>query len=132
MQVRKFLKGYKEIDSRLSVNNSLICGWKETAMMFLGDSDQDKKNREICITEARKIKAESDQLMQDMEELTNAVKQLSPLQRKIFDLFYVQRLNAPACCDVLKYTRNQFFFRKEEMIQELERMLNEDETHSDL
>ena len=60
MQVRKFLKGYKGIDSRLSVNNSLIGGWKETAMMFLGDSDQDKKNREICITEARKIKAESD------------------------------------------------------------------------
>ena len=96
------MKGYKGIDSRLSVNNSLIGGWKETAMMFLGDSDQDKKNREICIAEARKIKAESDQLMQDMEELTNAVKQLSPLQRKIFDLFYVQRLNAPACCDVLK------------------------------
>lgn len=107
-------------------------GWKETAMMFLDDSDQDKKNREICIAEARKIKAESDQLMQDREELTSAVKQLSPLQRKIFDLFYVQRLNASACCDALKYTRNQFFFRKEEMIQELERMLNEDETHSDL
>lgn len=82
MQVRKFLKGYKEIDSRLSVNNSLICGWKETAMMFLGDSDQDKKNREICITEARKIKAESDQLMQDMEELTNAVKTVVTTSKK--------------------------------------------------
>lgn len=65
MQVRSFLKNYNRIDSRISVNNNLILGWKETAMMFLGDSESDKRNREICIAEAKKIKAESDQLMKD-------------------------------------------------------------------
>ena len=132
MQVRKFLKGYKGIDSRLSVNNRLILGWKETAMMFLGDSDQDKKNREICITEARKIKAESDQLMQDREELTSAIQKLSPLHHQVMDMFFIKGIKATACADFFECTQNYFYSMKEAAVQELERMLNEDETHSDL
>lgn len=132
MEIRKFLKIYKRIDSTLSLNNRLIFILKEDAMMFLGDSDQDKENRGICITKAREIKAESDLLIQDREKLEKAVQNLSPLQKKIFDMFYVQRLNAPKCCNVLGWTKGQFFSRKEELIHELERMLNEYETHSDL
>lgn len=101
-------------------------------MMFLDDSDHDKAIREMCITKAREIKTESDHLMQKRERLTNAVQKLLPLQRKIFDLFYVQRLKAPECCEIMGCTKNQFYSMKESAVQELERMLNEDDTHSDL
>ena len=132
MQVRQFLKRYKGIDSSVFVNNRLILRLKEDAMMFLGDSEHDKEIRAMCLTEARKIKAESDQLLKDKEDLNNAVKQLSPLQRKIFDMFYVKGIKAPACSDILGCNQSKFYKMKEELIKELERKLNEDEAHSDL
>lgn len=132
MQVRKFLKNYKGIDGRIALNNRLIYLLKEDAMMFLDDSDHDKAIREICITKAREIKAESDGLIKDKEKLTNAVQKLPQLQKKIVNLFYVQRLKAPECCEIMGCTKNQFYYMKESAVQELERMLNEDETHSDL
>ena len=132
MDVRKILKDFNRIDCSVFVNNRLILRLKEDAMMFLGDSEHDKEIREMCLTEARKIKAESDQLLKERADLTNAVKQLSPLQRKIFDMFYVQGLKAPACSEILGCNQSKFYQMKEELIKELERKLNEDEAHSDL
>lgn len=132
MDVRKILKDFNGIDCSVFVNNRLILRLKEDAMMFLGDSEHDKEIREMCLAEARKIKAESDQLLKDKEYLTNAVKQLSPLQRKIFDMFYVQGLKAPACSEILGCNQSKFYQMKEELINDLERKLNEDEAHSDL
>ena len=132
MQVRQLLKTFGRIDCHISVNNRLILNLKEDAMMFLGDSEHDKKIREMCLTEARKIKAESDQLLKEREDLTNAVKQLSPLQRKIFDMFYVKGIKAPVCSEILGCNQSKFYQMKEELVKELERKLNEDEAHSDL
>ena len=132
MQVRQFLKRYKGIDNSVFINNRLILRLKEDAMMSLGDSEHDKEIREMCLTEARKIKAESDQLLKDKENLNNEVKQLSPLQRKIFDMFYVKGIKATACSEILGCNQSKFYKMKEELIKELERKLNEDEAHSDL
>lgn len=132
MQIRKFLKNYKGIDSRLSVNNRLIFRLKEDAMMFLGDSADHKEIREMCVTEAKKIKAESDQLIHDRDELISAIQKLSPLQHQMMDMYVIKGMKASECCDVLGCTMNQFYSMKEAAVQELERMLNEDEAHSNI
>lgn len=131
MQVRSFLKNYNRIDSRISVNNNLILGWKETAMMFLGASESDKRNREICIAEAKKIKAESDQLMKDSEELKTAIQSLPPLQQQVLDMFVIKGFKATVCSEILGCSLNQLYSLKNKAVQELERMM-QDETHSDL
>ena len=53
-------------------------------------------------------------------------------KRKIFDMFYVQGLKAPACSEILGCNKSKFYQMKEELVKELERKLNEDEAHSDL
>lgn len=131
MDVRKILKDFNGIDCSVFVNNRLILRLKEDAMMFLGDSEADKNNREICIIEARKIKAESDQLLKEKEELTTALQLMSPLHRQILEMFYINGIKATVCCDILNCSLSQFYLWKKKAVQELERKMEKD-AHSDI
>lgn len=131
MDVRKILKDFNGIDCSVFVNNRLILRLKEDAMMFLGDSEADKNNREICIIEARKIKAESDQLLKEKEELTTALQLMSPLHRQILEMFYINGIKATVCCDILNCSLSQFYSWKKKAVQELERKMEKD-AHSDI
>lgn len=93
-------------------------------MGFLGDNEMDRRHRERLIEEARKFKAESDQLIKQKEEVTDAMKMLSPLHRQILELYYINGLKNSACCDVLGCTMWQFYSWKQKALQELERKLN--------
>ena len=131
MQTVELLEWYNRTDVIISDNNDRILEWKKLAMLFLGDSESDKNNREICITEARKIKAESDQLMKEKEELTIALQLMSPLNYQILEMFYINGFKATVCCDILNCSLGQFYSWKKKAVQELERKMEED-AHSDI
>lgn len=125
------MEWYNRTDVIISDNNDRILEWKKLAMLFLGDSEADKNNREICVIEARKIKAESDQLLKEKDELTTALQLLSPLHRQILEMFYINGIKATVCCDILNCSLSQFYSWKKKAVQELERKMEED-AHSDI
>ena len=125
------MEWYNRTDVIISDNNDRILEWKKLAMLFLGDSEADKNNREICIIEARKIKAESDKLLKEKDELTTALQLLSPLHRQILEMFYINGIKATVCCDILNCSLSQFYSWKKKAVQELERKMEED-AHSDI
>lgn len=131
MKIIKLMEWYNRTDVIISDNNDRILEWKKLAMLFLGDSESDKNNREICITEARKIKAESDQLLKEKDELTTALQLLSPLHRQLLEMFYINGIKATVCCDILNCSLSQFYSWKKKAVQELERKMEED-AHSDI
>lgn len=125
------MEWYNRTDVIISDNNDRILEWKKLAMLFLGDSEADKNNREICVIEARKIKAESDQLLKEKDELTTALQLLSPLHRQILEMFYINGIKTTVCCDILNCSLSQFYSWKKKAVQELERKMEED-AHSDI
>ena len=131
MKIIKLMEWYNRTDVIISDNNDRILEWKKLAMLFLGDSEADKNNREICIIEARKIKAESDKLLKEKDELTTALQLLSPLHRQILEMFYINGIKATVCCDILNCSLSQFYSWKKKAVQELERKMEED-AHSDI
>lgn len=131
MKIIKLMEWYNRTDVIISDNNDRILEWKKLAMLFLGDSEADKNNREICVIEARKIKAESDQLLKEKDELTTALQLLSPLHRQILEMFYINGIKATVCCDILNCSLSQFYSWKKKAVQELERKMEED-AHSDI
>lgn len=131
MNIIKVLEWYNRTDVIISNNNDRILEWKKLAMLFLTGSEFDKNNREICITEARKLKAESDQLLKEKDELTTALQLLSPLHRQILEMFYINGIKATVCCDILKCSLGQFYSWKKKAVQELERKMEEN-AHSNI
>lgn len=131
MNTIKILEWYNRTDIILSNNNDRILEWKKLAMLFLTDSESDKNNRETCITEARKIKAESDQFLKEKDEVTVALNLLSPLHKQILEMFYINGFKATVCSDILKCSLGQFYSWKKKAVQELERKMEEN-AHSNI
>lgn len=131
MQTIQLLKWYNRTDMIISQNNSEILEYKKLAMLYLGDGEADKRKREMCISAARKIKAESDQLIKEKEELTNSIKQLPQKYRQALEMFYINGFPIDACCTFMGCNKNIFYFLKKEAVQELERKMEEN-AHSDI
>lgn len=124
MTTTELLKWYNRTEIIIKHNNEMILECKNLAMLFLDDNEMDRTHRERLIEEARKFKVESDQLIKQKEEVTDAMKRLSPLHRQVLELYYINGLKNSACCNILGCTMWQFYSWKQKALQELERKLN--------
>ena len=125
MTTIELMKWYNRTETILKHNNEIILEYKNLAMLFLDDNEMDRRHRERLIEEARKVKAESNQLIKRKEEIRIVLKMLSFVHRQILELYYINNFKTDVCCDILGCTMCQFYSWKEKAIWELERKLNE-------